>query len=100
MVQEICRDIKKLDHAKKHLTHTITALRRFAMLVTAVGAHGALEIRNQNSSRIFKMETHERHALVCACLRSSTQSLGSKKGREIYLNGRNFPRSWGHCGYN
>ena len=37
MVQEICRDIKKLDHAKKHLTHTITALRRFAMLVNAVG---------------------------------------------------------------
>ncbi len=38
MVQEICRDIKKLDHAKKHLTSTITALRRLAMLVNAVGA--------------------------------------------------------------
>ncbi|KAK9858463.1 hypothetical protein WJX84_000384 [Apatococcus fuscideae] len=36
MVQEICRDIKKLDYAKQHLTHTITALRRLAMLVTAV----------------------------------------------------------------
>jgi len=35
MVQEICRDIKKLDYAKKHLTHTITALRRLSMLVTA-----------------------------------------------------------------
>eukprot|EP00958_Prasinococcus_capsulatus_P022721 scaffold3210_cov402-Prasinococcus_capsulatus_cf.AAC.23 len=32
MVQEICRDIKKLDFAKKHLTTTITALRRLAML--------------------------------------------------------------------
>ena len=32
MVQEICRDIKKLDFAKKHLTPTITALRRLAML--------------------------------------------------------------------
>ena len=38
MVQEICRDIRKLDHAKTHLTHTITALRRLAMLVNAVGA--------------------------------------------------------------
>ncbi|KAK9815375.1 hypothetical protein WJX72_002419 [[Myrmecia] bisecta] len=36
MVQEICRDIKKLDYAKKHLTHTITALRRLAMLINAV----------------------------------------------------------------
>ncbi len=37
MVQEICRDIKKLDYAKKHLTYTITALRRLAMLINAVG---------------------------------------------------------------
>ena len=37
-VQEICRDIKKLDFAKKHLTATITALRRLSMLVNAVGA--------------------------------------------------------------
>ena len=35
MVQEICRDIKKLDYAKKHLTNVITALRRLGML----GAH-------------------------------------------------------------
>ena len=31
-MQEICRDIKKLDYAKKHLTATITALRRLGML--------------------------------------------------------------------
>jgi Vps53-like, N-terminal len=37
MVQEICRDIKKLDYAKKHLTHTITTFRRLSMLVNAVG---------------------------------------------------------------
>lgn len=36
MVQEICRDIKKLDFAKKHITTTITALHRLAMLVSAV----------------------------------------------------------------
>lgn len=38
MVQDICRDIRKLDHAKSHLTATITAFRRLSMLVTAVGA--------------------------------------------------------------
>jgi hypothetical protein len=32
MVQEICRDIKKLDFAKKNITTTITALHRLAML--------------------------------------------------------------------
>jgi len=32
MVQEICRDIKKLDCAKRHITTTITALHRLAML--------------------------------------------------------------------
>jgi hypothetical protein len=42
MVQEICRDIRKLDFAKTHLTHTITALRRLAMLVNAVGARPEL----------------------------------------------------------
>eukprot|EP00803_Ostreobium_quekettii_P001132 evm.model.scf_469.3 EVM.evm.TU.scf_469.3 scf_469:18127-25928(-) len=36
MVQEICRDIKKLDYAKQHLTHAITALRRLAMLTKAI----------------------------------------------------------------
>ncbi|KAM3569795.1 hypothetical protein VYU27_008120 [Nannochloropsis oceanica] len=36
MVQEICRDIKQLDLAKRHLQTTITALKRLHMLVTAV----------------------------------------------------------------
>ena len=36
MVHEICRDIKSLDFAKRHLTQTITALKRLQMLVTAV----------------------------------------------------------------
>lgn len=34
MVQEICRDIKKLDFAKKHITTSITALHRLTMLGT------------------------------------------------------------------
>ena len=37
MVQEICRDIRALDTAKKHLTNTIRALRNLHMLVSAVG---------------------------------------------------------------
>ncbi|KVH91168.1 Vps53-like, N-terminal [Cynara cardunculus var. scolymus] len=36
MVQGICRDIKKLDSAKKHITTTITALHRLTMLVSAI----------------------------------------------------------------
>eukprot|EP00879_Flechtneria_rotunda_P008030 GHRR01008412.1.p1 GENE.GHRR01008412.1~~GHRR01008412.1.p1 ORF type:complete len:961 (+),score=374.37 GHRR01008412.1:225-3107(+) len=36
LVQDICRDICKLDYAKRHLTHTITSLRRLAMLTAAV----------------------------------------------------------------
>eukprot|EP00808_Paulinella_micropora_P014132 g6217.t1 len=35
MVQEICRDIKSLDYAVKHLTNTIRALRNLHMLVSA-----------------------------------------------------------------
>jgi len=35
MVHEICRDIKSLDYAKRHLTATITSLKRLQMLVTA-----------------------------------------------------------------
>jgi len=34
--QEICRDIKKLDYAKRHLTNTITAFRRLSMLMSAI----------------------------------------------------------------
>jgi DNA repair exonuclease SbcCD ATPase subunit len=36
MVLEICRDIQSLDHAKRNLQTTITALKRLHMLVTAV----------------------------------------------------------------
>ncbi|KAF3641224.1 Actin-7 [Capsicum annuum] len=44
MVQEICRDIKKLDFAKKHITTTITALHRLTMLVpVGPGREGVLE---------------------------------------------------------
>ncbi|CAE7315127.1 VPS53 [Symbiodinium sp. KB8] len=36
MVQDICRDIKALDVAKRHLTNTIETLNRVQMLVTSV----------------------------------------------------------------
>ena len=35
MVHEICRDIKSLDYAKRHLTQTITALKRLQMVRVA-----------------------------------------------------------------
>lgn len=50
MVQEICRDIKKLDYAKKHLTYTITALRRLAMLINAVGKLPSVILRNTHQT--------------------------------------------------
>ncbi|CAN6465515.1 unnamed protein product [Victoria cruziana] len=49
MVQEICRDIKKLDFAKKHITTTITALHRLTMLVSAVE-----QLQVQASKRQYK----------------------------------------------
>lgn len=50
LVQEICRDIKKLDYAKKHLTNAITALRRLAMLTGAVaGAWAGVRTLSQAS---------------------------------------------------
>lgn len=58
MVQEICRDIKKLDYAKKHLTSTITALRRLGML----GAQGGL-------LRVWIALTHLPPASAPQCLR-------------------------------
>ena len=36
MVQRICKDIKQLDYAKRHLQTTITSFKRLHMLVTAV----------------------------------------------------------------
>ena len=47
MVQEICRDIKKLDYAKKNLTATITALRRLSMLMSAVDQLETMAMRRQ-----------------------------------------------------
>ncbi|KAG1671687.1 hypothetical protein FOA52_007478 [Chlamydomonas sp. UWO 241] len=37
LVSEICRDIRKMDTAKRHLTSSITALRRLASLSSVVG---------------------------------------------------------------
>ncbi len=35
-VHEVCRDIRLLDTAKRHIQTTVTALRRLHMLITAV----------------------------------------------------------------
>ena len=42
MVHDICRDIKSLDYAKRHLTNTIKALKNLKMLVNAVEQLGVM----------------------------------------------------------
>ena len=39
MVQEITQDIKSLDYAKRHLTTSITTLKRLQMLGTSSTVH-------------------------------------------------------------
>ncbi|KAF9167075.1 Vacuolar protein sorting-associated protein 53 [Actinomortierella ambigua] len=47
MVHEITRDIKSLDYAKRHLTLSITTLKRLQMLVTAVDQLRVMAQRKQ-----------------------------------------------------
>lgn len=47
MVQEITADIKQLDNAKRHLTASITALKRMNMLVSAVEQLKSMSQRRQ-----------------------------------------------------
>ncbi|KAH6780720.1 Membrane trafficking VPS53 family protein [Perilla frutescens var. hirtella] len=56
MVQEICRDIKKLDFAKKHITTTITALHRLTML----GCQPAMQVMHFEAYRDFQKITELR----------------------------------------
>ncbi|XP_020866344.1 vacuolar protein sorting-associated protein 53 A [Arabidopsis lyrata subsp. lyrata] len=48
-VQEICRDIKKLDFAKKNITTVITPIHRLTMLVSAV-----VQLQGMASNRQYK----------------------------------------------
>ena len=59
MVLEICRDIQSLDHAKRNLQTTITALKRLQMLVTAVGSlqlHSPLPLAATSSLALREQE--------------------------------------------
>ncbi|PIA33323.1 hypothetical protein AQUCO_04100028v1 [Aquilegia coerulea] len=56
MVQEICRDIKKLDFAKKHVTTTITALHRLTMLVSAVEQLQVMASKRQYKEAAAQLE--------------------------------------------
>jgi hypothetical protein len=47
MVAEICKDIKQLDYAKRHIQETITALKRLHMVVTAVEQLKAMSTTKQ-----------------------------------------------------
>lgn len=53
MVQEICRDIKKLDYAKQHLTHAITSLRFVVTLPT--GLVIARSCKNQHVQKSIQL---------------------------------------------
>lgn len=56
MVQEICRDIKKLDFAKRHITTTITALHRLTMLVSAVEQLQVMASKRQYKEAAAQLE--------------------------------------------
>ncbi|XP_047337578.1 vacuolar protein sorting-associated protein 53 A [Impatiens glandulifera] len=56
MVQEICRDIKKLDFAKKHITTTITALHRLTMFVSAVEQLQVMASKRQYKEAAAQLE--------------------------------------------
>jgi len=79
MVQEICRDIKRLDFAKKHLTSTITALRRLSMLVTAVEQLETLSMRRQYRDSTNLLEAGRRAPHAFRLLRRHPEDCGSSK---------------------
>ncbi|KAJ7527685.1 hypothetical protein O6H91_16G066600 [Diphasiastrum complanatum] len=56
MVQELCRDIKKLDYAKKHITTAITALHRLSMLVSAVDQLQGMAAKRQYKEAAGQLE--------------------------------------------
>ncbi|KAL8195974.1 hypothetical protein R6Q57_024974, partial [Mikania cordata] len=63
MVQEICRDIKKLDCAKKHITTTITAIYRLTMLVSAIE-----QLQAKASKRKYKEAAAQLEAVNQLCI--------------------------------
>lgn len=77
MVEEICRDIKKLDYAKRHLTTTITALRRLSMLVNAVGATACIPV-------ILHLYNMHHDACIGACDTLPTDQLQHAVERHEY----------------
>ncbi|XP_052621030.1 vacuolar protein sorting-associated protein 53 A-like [Lactuca sativa] len=60
MVQEICRDIKKLDFAKKHITTKITALHRLNMLVSAIEQLQVMASKRQYKEASAQLELRYR----------------------------------------
>ncbi|KAD4178083.1 hypothetical protein E3N88_26674 [Mikania micrantha] len=62
MVQEICRDIKKLDCAKKHITTAITAIHRLTMLASAIE-----QLQAKASKRKYKEAAAQLEAVNQLC---------------------------------
>ncbi|XP_020876493.1 vacuolar protein sorting-associated protein 53 B-like isoform X1 [Arabidopsis lyrata subsp. lyrata] len=56
MVQNICRDIKRLDFAKKNITTAVTALSRLTMLVSAVEQLQVMTSKRQYKEAATQLE--------------------------------------------
>lgn len=63
MVQEITHDVKSLDYAKRHLTHSVTVLKRLQMLVTAVDQLETMSKNKQykESAQLLQVKDKEYH---------------------------------------
>lgn len=76
MVQEICRDIKRLDYAKKNLTLTITSLKRFHMLIKGVDK---LEF-------MVSLDGDESCSIICILLEGAQETVS--RGRQLTSSSR------------
>lgn len=92
MVQEICRDIKSLDYAKRHLTAAIIATRNLSTLVTTVEQLRAVTSRRDYREAAAKLsiareyflrfEQHKDHPKIRE-LRDSVTNIKSDLRRRV-----------------
>lgn len=97
MVQEICRDIKQLDFAKRHLQTTITALKRLHMLVTAVdqlqGVSKAKQYRESANllDAVRQLLTHFENYAQVRAHRLHAMSFSRSLSSPLYLDRDTYP---------
>jgi vacuolar protein sorting-associated protein 53 len=78
MVQEICRDIKKLDCAKRHITTTITALHRLTMLGQFLLLPPSLHLSSKGH------QPQLNHVALCKCTVSAVEQLQVMASKRQY----------------